>query len=228
MSYCPILDRCGVLHLPLPALDLPGWSQQGQRVWHQRSGPDAEQYGSGGCCSCRSCGHHGQTKGGEEKRLSKTFICLPGPSLLRARGLVKLRQGGKLLFSCYGHHFKKRKEKNAVQLFWFLCGTTENHIQCRLGKFFFLFHALSFCSSSEVKQTVMYCILYDFSEGNNVLELRFGGKCVTVPHRHIYFFFIQGQKEAKCNFCSLCRFLVNFSFHSMCACHVSGCLETGE
>lgn len=38
---------------------------------------------------------------------------------------------------------------------------------------------------------------------------------------HIYtvyiFFFYTWKTEAKCNFCSLCRLLVNFSFHSMCA-----------
>lgn len=174
-SLLPLLSRCGVLHLPLSALDLSGWSQPGQRVWHQRSRPEPDpgQHGSGRCCSRHSCRHHRQTKGREEKRLSKdhTFIRLPGPSLLRARGLVKIRQGGKLSFTTNTSKCTTKKEKMQFNCsLWFLCGPTENHIQCRLGKFLFLFPALSFCSSSEVKQNVMYCILYDFSEGNNVLE----------------------------------------------------------
>lgn len=72
LSVCfSLLSRCGVLHLPLPALDLPGWSQQGQRVRHQRSRPDAGRHSGGSRCPRHSCQHHRQTRRGEEEWLSR-------------------------------------------------------------------------------------------------------------------------------------------------------------
>lgn len=65
---------------------------------------------------------------------------------------------------------QKRKKKKAVLLFPLISVQIhkESYSVLDFGKFFFLFPALSLCSSSEVKQNVMYCILYDFSEGKHV------------------------------------------------------------
>lgn len=51
---------------------------------------------------------------------------------------------------------RKKKERKKLQftcLFCFLCGSTEEYIQCRLGKFFFLFptHTLPSRSAVQVK-----------------------------------------------------------------------------
>lgn len=96
-----------------------------------------------------------------------TLIFLPGSHCWSEEDLWKVGHGVELLFSYHGCRYQNRKKKKKMQFscsFWFLCGCTENHIQCRLGKLFLLptHPCPPFCSSSEVKQNVMYCILYDF------------------------------------------------------------------
>lgn len=96
-----------------------------------------------------------------------TLIFLPGSHCWSEEDLWKVGHGVELLFSYHGCRYQNRKKKKKMQFscsFWFLCGCTESHIQCRLGKLFLLptHPCPPFCSSSEVKQNVMYCILYDF------------------------------------------------------------------
>lgn len=136
---------------------------------------------------------------------------------------MEIRRGAELLLSCHGCRYKKKRKKSSSTVpSGFFVDAQRIMFSVDLVNSYFCsppIPALSFCSSSEVKQKVMYCILYDFfllffkvfqrvtvswSKGweGNKLQL-------------YYFYFYTEEKEAKCNFCSLCRFLVNFSFHSM-------------
>lgn len=110
-----------------------------------------------------------------------TLIFLPGSHCWSEEDLWKVGMEWSCCLAIMDAATKTEKKKKKIQFscsLWFLCGCTESHIQCRLGKFLFLLptHPCPpFCSSSEVKQNVMYCILYDFfyffiftSEGNSV------------------------------------------------------------
>ena len=95
----------------------------------------------------------------------RAFISLPGPQCWGQEKLWNLGREESSRLAVMDAATKKNKQFNCS--LWFLCCSTQNPIQCRLGKFLSLFPTLSFCSSGEVKQNVMYCILYDFSERNN-------------------------------------------------------------
>lgn len=80
-----------------------------------------------------------------------------------------MRQGGELSFSCHGRRYKKKKKSSSTVPSDFCVDPQRIIFSVDLVNSYFcspLSLALSFCSSSEVKQNVMYCILYDFSEGN--------------------------------------------------------------
>lgn len=95
-----------------------------------------------------------------------TLIFLPGSHCWSEEDLWKVGHGVELLFSYHGCRYQNRKKKkkcsSAVPSGFFV--DAQSHIQCRLGKLFLLptHPCPPFCSSSEVKQNVMYCILYDF------------------------------------------------------------------
>lgn len=76
---------------------------------------------------------------------------------------MEVRQGGELSFSSHGRRYKKKCSSTVPSDF---CVDPQRIIfSVDLVNSYFCsppIPALSFCSSSEVKQNVMYCILYDF------------------------------------------------------------------
>lgn len=147
------------------------------------------------------------------------------PWLLGQRELVGVRQEAgwrsKVVYCSWTPLQKQNRKKFQFNYsFWFLCGSTEEYIQCRLGKFLFLFPThprplvLQFKWSKTKTWCTVFCMIWFqrvtvsrswYLEGNRFQRLLF------LKKKYIYK--ITGKKQAK--FCSLCRFLVRFSFHSM-------------
>lgn len=70
------------------------------------------------------------------KKKDCTLICLPGPQCWGEEDLWKLGRERSCRLAVMDAATKKMQFNCSL---WFLCGSTENHIHCRLGKFLFLF-----------------------------------------------------------------------------------------
>jgi len=140
------------------------------------------------------------------------------PGAKRTRGSqaglnVRFAREGSHCLSAMGTATKKKIVSTLpLNSMW---GSTENHIQCRLHKFLIRIPTptLSFCSSCEVKQNVMYCILYDFERSTMSQRAgweRDGLQCYYISP----YFYMQGWRRPSAFVQSVDSSWI-FSSHSM-------------